>query len=429
MTESSSEHRPSPGIAPGLAGPAREVRAGWIAWISLANLGLYVGYYGPLQVLLPNQAQAIAGTTHDVMALGWVTAIGAVAAMITQPVVGALSDRTTGRLGCRRPWILGGALLAALALAFLAGQRTIAGMIVGWTLAQAGLNALQSALTAGVPDSVPVRQRGFVSGWISVQMTIGVVAGVALVSLIVTGNGGYALVALVVLAFALPFALLTKPVRLAREDLPAFSWGEFARSFWVSPQRHPGFAWAWLTRFLVMLGGSMATLYLLYFLRDRVRFHQLYPRYTVEEGLLLLVVIYTIGALASAVTCGRISDRSGRRKPLVTISGVVTAVPAVFLAAWPDWWVTVVCALVLGLGYGAYLAVDLALVTQVLPSKTGHAKDLGIINVAAAGPQVLAPAIAAPIVGALGGYPALYAVVAVIVLLGAVLVWKIPSVR
>jgi MFS family permease len=416
---------PVSGIVPG---PAGKVSVGWIAWISLANLGLYIGYYGPLQVLLPDQAQAIAGAAHDVTALGQVTAVGAVAAMITQPVVGALSDRTTGRLGRRHPWILGGAVVAALALACLPGQHTIAGMIAGWAVAQAGLNALQAALTAGVPDLVPIRQRGLVSGWVSVQMTVGVVVGVALASLLITGNGGYALVALAVVAFTLPFVLRTESGRLARGSRPAFAWSEFARSFWVSPRQHPDFAWAWLTRCLVMLGGSMATLYLLYFLRDKVRFHQLYPRYTDQEGLLLLVVIYTIGTLASAVICGRISDRSGRRKPLVTISGLVTAAPAIVLAAWPDWWVTVACALVLGVGYGAYLAVDLALVTQVLPLRTGHAKNLGIMNIAAAGPQVLAPAIAAPIVSSPGGYQALYAVVAVIVLLGAVFVWKIRSV-
>jgi MFS family permease len=399
---------PVSGIVPG---SAAKVSVGWIAWISLANLGLYIGYYGPLQVLLPDQAQAIAGAAHDATALGQVTAVGAVAAMITQPVVGALSDRTTGRLGRRHPWILGGAVV-----------------IAGWAVAQAGLNALQAALTAGVPDLVPVRQRGLVSGWVSVQMTVGVVVGVALASLLITGNGGYALVALAVVAFTLPFVLRTESGRLARGSRPAFAWSKFARSFWVSPRQHPDFAWAWLTRCLVMLGGSMATLYLLYFLRDKVRFHQLYPRYTDQEGLLLLVVIYTIGTLASTVICGRISDRSGRRKPLVTISGLVTAAPAIVLAAWPDWWVTVACALVLGVGYGAYLAVDLALVTQVLPLRTGHAKDLGIINIAAAGPQVLAPAIAAPIVSSPGGYQALYAAVAVIVLLGAVFVWKIRSV-
>src|SRR5215467_15714184 len=147
------------GLAGGASGadalaaePVRRVGRRWIALIALANLGLYLAYLGPISVLLPNQVQAIAGSAHKVAALGWVTGIGAAVAMISNPVAGALSDRTTSRFGRRRPWIAGGALAGAAALAFLAGQRAIAGVIVGWCLAQAGLNAMQASLTACVPD-------------------------------------------------------------------------------------------------------------------------------------------------------------------------------------------------------------------------------------------------------------------------------------
>src|SRR5215831_7932595 len=81
------------------AEPARRVGKRWIALIALANLGLYLGYFGPITVLLPNQVQAIAGTAHKGTVLGWVTAIGAAVAMISNPVAGALSDRTTSRFG------------------------------------------------------------------------------------------------------------------------------------------------------------------------------------------------------------------------------------------------------------------------------------------------------------------------------------------
>jgi MFS family permease len=395
--------------------------------MSLANLAFMVGLYGPLEVLLPNQVQAISNA-DKFFGLGWVTSLGAVAAMIAQPVVGAMSDRTTSRLGRRRPWILYGTLVGAAALALLAGQHTIAGIAICWCLVQAGLNAMQAALTAAVPDQVPVRQRGVASGWISLQQAVGVVVGVALVSILVTGNGGYVVVAVAVLILGLPF-LFTRSPRLAVADRPPFDWGEFARSFWISPRQYPDFAWAWGTRFLVSLGDSMAILYLLYFLRDKIHYTALFPGQTAEDGLLILIVAYTIGVLLSAVTGGIISDRTGRRKPLVTISGLVMAVPAVMLALWPTWTVTLVCAVVLGIGFGAYLAVDLALITQVLPSRSGHAKDLGVINIASAGPQVIAPAIAAPIVSVLGGYSVLYLTVAVICVISSVLVWRIKSVR
>ena len=228
-------------------------------------------------MLLPNQVQAVAGAAHKVVVLGWVTGIGAAVAMLANPVAGALSDRTTGRFGRRHPWTVCGALAGAAALALLAGQHTIAGLIIGWCLAQACLNAMQASLTAGVPDHVPVAQRGAVSGWIGLPQTFGVVLAVALVTVAVTGNAGYLLIAVLVVACALPFALITPDPPLARADRPPFAWRSFARSFWLSPRRHPDFAWAWLTRFAVNLGNAMAVLYLLYFLRDRLHYSRLFP--------------------------------------------------------------------------------------------------------------------------------------------------------
>ena len=410
------------------AEPVRRVGRRWIAFIALANLGLYLGYFGPITVLLPNQVQAIAGPAHKVAVLGWVTGIGAAVAMISNPVAGALSDRTTSRFGRRHPWTVCGALAGAAALALLAGQHTIAGVIIAWCLAQAGLNAMQASVTAGVPDHVPVAQRGLVSGWIGLPQTVGVVLAVVLVTVVVTGNAGYVLTAAVVVVCVLPFALTTPDPPLPRSARPPFAWRAFARSFWLSPRRYPDFAWAWLTRFAVNLGNAMALLYLLYFLRDKIHYSQLFPGQKAENGLLVLILIYTVAVVLTAVTGGVVSDRTGRRKLPVTVSGLVMAVPAVMLALWPSWPVAIASAAIMGLGFGVYLSVDQALVTQVLPSAAARAKDLGIINIANSGPQVLAPAIAAPLVSQLGGYPTLFLSVAVITVLGSAFVWKIRSV-
>ena len=191
---------------------------------------------------------------------------------------------------------------------------------------------------------------------------------------------------------------------------------------WISPRRHPDFAWAWGTRFLVQLGNALGTLYLLYFLQDGVRYAD--P----EGGLLILILLYTVGMMATAVVAGRLSDRSGQRKVFVIWSGMIMAVAALLLAVWPIWPAAMVAAVLLGAGYGVYLAVDAALITQVLPPATDRAKDLGVINIANSAPQVLGPALSAPIVVYLGGYPTLYAVTAVVTLLGSVLVRKIRSV-
>ena len=123
-----------------------------------------------------------------------------------------------------------------------------------------------------------------------------------------------------------------------------------------------------------------------------------------------------------------ISDRNGRRRLPILVSGLVMAIPAVMLALWPSWPVAIASAIILGLGFGVNLSVGQALVTQVLPSATARAKDLGVINIAASAPQVLGPAIAALLITRLGGYPTLYLSVAAITVLGSACVWKIRSV-
>ncbi|MEU8231477.1 MFS transporter [Actinoplanes sp. NPDC048967] len=404
--------------APAAAVEPARVGARWIGLLSLANLGLWMGYFGPLQVLLPNQAQDLDGIDKTT-ALGIITGAGALVAVLVGPIAGALSDATSARTGRRHTWIASGALLGCAGLALLSGQRTLIGLTLCWCVAQAGLNTLQAGLSAIVPDRTPVRQRGLVSGWVGLTQSIGVVLGVLLVTLVA---GGYFLIGSLVVLTVVPFLLLTPDPAVPAGAAPRLTLRALAAVFRFDPRANPDFAWAWATRFLVQLGNAMATLYLLYFLRDRV--HHSSP----EDGLLLLILVYTGTTVLTVVAGGIVSDRSGRRKPSVIVSGYVMAAAAGLLALWPTWTGALIAAAVLGLGFGVYLSVDQALITQVLPTAEDRAKDLGIINIANSAPQVLGPALAFPIVAHLGGYPVLYLVVAAVTVLGSVLVTRIRSV-
>jgi MFS family permease len=221
---------------------------------------------------------------------------------------------------------------------------------------------------------------------------------------------------------AVPFTLATPDDPLPRAHRAPLRPRALLAGLWLSPRQHPDFAWAWITRFLVQLGNALGTLYLLYFLRDKVG----HPH--PEDGLLVLILVYAAGLTATTVVAGRRSDRTGRRKVFVVWAGIVMAGAALLLAGWPTWTGAVVAAAVLGGGYGVYVAVDAALITQVLPEASDRAKDLGVINIANSAPQVLGPALAAPIVVYLGGYPVLYALTAVVTLLGSVFVLRIRAV-
>jgi MFS family permease len=421
------------GSAAALTEPTAPVRAKWVTLLVLADLGVWMAFFTPIQVLLPRQIAAI-DPGHKEAMLGLVTGIGALVAVVVNPVAGALSDRTTfgvrGRaFGRRHAWTLGGALIGALALVMLAGQHTITGVVLGWVLAQACFNAMLATLTAAVPDRVPVAQRGAVSGWVGIPQILGLVLGVVLVTVVMTAGGdsegtagGYVAVAVAVALLAVPFTLATPDDPLPRAHRAPLRPRALLAGLWLSPRQHPDFAWVWITRFLVQFGNALGTLYLLYFLRDKVG----HPH--PEDGLLVLILVYAAGLTATTVVAGRRSDRTGRRKVFVVWAGIVMAGAALLLAGWPTWTGAVVAAAVLGGGYGVYVAVDAALITQVLPEASDRAKDLGVINIANSAPQVLGPALAAPIVVYLGGYPVLYALTAVVTLLGSVFVLRIRAV-
>ena len=127
----------------------------------------------------------------------------------------------------------------------------------------------------------------------------------------------------------------------------------------------------------------MGTLYLLYFLRDQV--HYKHP----AQGLFILIAIYTGFVIVTAIVGGVISDRIGKRKMIVTVSGCLMGAAALLLTFVETWPAAMVAAVLFGAGFGAYLAVDQALITQVLPAAKDRAKDLGIINIAIVGPAAL----------------------------------------
>ena len=408
-----------------LAEPTVRVPGIYLAGMALANLGIMLAFYTPIQNLLPRLSEQIAGADGKEVALAVVLGIGVIGSVIGNPLAGALSDRTTSRFGRRRPWMLGGAILGMVALFILPSMNTIIGLTILWLFIQFSVNASYAALTATIPDQVPVEQRGVASGWVGLAQTLGIVLGVALVSFVVLGlTSGTYLIAILFFLLVIPFMFILKDPKLDPADRPPFHLGTFVKGFWISPKQYPDFAWAWLARFLVALAISMSTLYLLFYLQDHLGFS------SEEAGQkqTILIALYAFGTMLTAVVGGAISDRSGKRKKFVVTSTIIVAFAALLLAFTKEFNVAVVAAVILGLGYGWYLAVDQALITQVLPAAVDRARDLGVINIANSLPQVLAPVIAAPIVTTLGGYPVLYVVTAIVGLAGAVAVLPIKSV-
>jgi len=402
--------------------PTRPVAGVWVVWLGLISIGIWAGFFGPIQVLLAQQAERFA-PDHKEATLALVTGVGAAVSTILNPLCGALSDRTVARLGRRQPWVIGGLVAAIVSMILLAAAQSVWSMVLAWALAQAALNAMVAAITATVPDQVPARQRGTVGGWLAIAQTAGVVAGSGIAAATGSIAAGYLTIAGVLAVVSLPYCFDSRDLALPPSARRPFVARQFLGSLWISPREHPDFGWAWLTRFLMNIGNALVILYLLYYLKDAIDLTD----DEAEDGVFLLTGLYGVITVVTAIVGGIWSDRIGRRKPFVIWSGLIAAAALLILASASTWAMAVVGAVILAIGFGTYTAVDFAMITQVLPAADDRAKDLGVINIANALPQVLAPGIAAVVLALDLGYAGLYLIAAAFSVLGSVLVTRIRS--
>jgi MFS family permease len=407
-----------------LAEPTAPVSKLWVVWLFVASVGLWSGFFGPIQVLLAQQSEAIA-PDHKETVLALVTGVGAAVSMVLNPLWGAFSDRTTSRLGRRLPWVILGVVGGVTAMVLLSRAASVWMLVLAWSLAQGSLNAILAAITATVPDQVPTRQRGTVGGFLAIAQTVGVIAGSGIAAATGSIAAGYLTLIGVLVLTTLPYAVDSRDIRLPKDLRPELRWGPFLRSFWVSPRQHPDFAWAWITRFLMNFGNAILVLYLLFYLTDVVHM----PRDEAANRVFVLTAVYGVCTVVTAILGGMWSDRVGKRKVFVIWSGLIAASALLLFAFVPTWTAAVAAALILGIGFGVYTAVDFALITHVLPAANDRAKDLGVINIANTLPQVLAPVLAAGVLGLHLGYTALYTIAAAVSILGSILVVRIRSVR
>src|SRR6185312_14646408 len=292
-------------------------------------------------------------------------------------------------------------------------------------------NAVDGPVSAVVPDRIPRSRRGTASAIIGIGMMAGAALGtVGAAEFAHQLPLAYTALGIAVIAGVAVFAVFGREpaeIALARQaSVPPFSWRGFLRGFWVDPRQHPDFTWAFAARFLFILGYNLVYSFQLFVLTD-------YIGMSLDDAnrlLGLLTVLTFITTLLAVVVAGWWSDRSGRRKIFV---GAASAFLVIALAApllVPTVGGMVVFATVKGLGFGIFLSSAAALFTEVLPHDGGSAaKDLGIFNVATNLAQVLAPAIAAAIIGSTVGYAALFGTGIVAVIAAALLILPIRGVR
>ena len=536
--------------AAGLQAPSRAnaglpgnnpVGAGFVAVYALAYASLWLALLTPATVTLALRVRQMA-SGDSARLISEVLLAGALVALVSNPIFGALSDRTRSRFGRRRPYLLLGALVGLGALWLIAVAPGLRLVLIGWCLAQLSYNAVLAAMVAVVADEIPASRRGTVVGVLGICMPVGQIAGTFLVQhlafdlrLALLVPGGIGLIGVWALAFLLPArmppgwlqgdelgaavagaagaaavassagAVVTRAAAGGAGDAKrgkatggdaksggetqrgeakggdatgddakggdAKSGGEAQRgeakgadatgddakggdaksgeakrddardsdakgsSYARRPGRrllwplaqHRDFAWAWSSRVLFVVGSVSFQAYQPFLLLDGLGFDAAQVPGLIFRSTLVQAVMTVLWSLVA----GRLSDRWRRRKPIAMIGSLLQGA-GLWIVAMADSYTMLLCGVAIaGIGHGAYEGVDLALVTEILPDRDRHAaKDLGVLNIANALPQVIAP-LAAPVILASshGNYTLLFLVAGAVPMLGATLLVPLKGAR
>jgi MFS family permease len=425
----------------------------FIATLMLANFGTNVALIAPIENILPRMIESVSGSANKAIGLGLVTGLGALAALIFNPLAGHYSDRWVSADN-RTLLILIGLIAGGVAHVVLGFQHSLIGIAVWWTLCQATINIAYAPMSAIVVDHVDRRSWGLVWGLISGAQAVGLIFGLAAVVLVfhsVTAGMIAIAVGYVVCLIPLLFVLHRLPrvsylpegqpsgtrsagsaagVRPASaSDAAAAGAGAGPASAggadWLATVRAlsagQGFGLVWVGKFLITLAETIALLYLYYYLQDVVHYRN--P----GQGQLVLVVIATVAVIIATVAVGRVADLSDGYRKYAVLSSVLMAATGFVLAGFASWSLVVVASVALGAGYGAFQSVSQALSLVVLPSPANAGRDLGIINVASAVPQVVGAPIAGLVVAEAGGYRGLFVFAGLLAVAAAVVFARVRS--
>jgi MFS family permease len=406
-------------------------RRGFLFFFAFAAVGAGMAVLVPAVLTLSVKATLLdpVGATTTVSI---VTSVSALCSLVAFPVFGRLSDRTTGRFGRRRPFLVLGAILFTLGAIGLRLGATTFTLTLAASCTTVGASAATVAFTSVIPDQLPPDRRGPASAVVGLSLLVGAVLGLFIAQLVAPDLPAMILLpaGLAVLGTLL-LAVTMRDRRLPVAERPTFAWRDLPRTFWVNPVRHPDFGYTWLSRLLIFFGVAAIQAYQAFYLMNV--FH--IPPAGIANAVFLSTLVLTGAALLFAPLAGKLSDRAGRRKPFVVTAAVIFGcglLLATFTSTYP---LFLVAMGIIGLGQGVYFAVDIALITQVLPDPADTAKDLGLMNLAGNLPTSVVPAVA-PAILAIGAtaavpqnFPALFVAGAIAGLLGAVLILPIRKVR
>jgi MFS family permease len=372
-------------------------------------------------------------------ALGFTTFAGLIVAILVQPIVGVLSDRTRSRWGRRMPYFAIGTVMVIGCLLLIALAPDFYMLVAGMLLIQLASNTVQGPWQALIPDHVPESQRGQAS---SVKATYDILA--LIVGRLVAGQlvgqfpkwGEAAIIAAIAVPSVLFIVALIITAISAHEspDMATHAPDQtvkqaLARSFSVDFRAHPAFGWWFANRLLFWAAFIALNTFLLFFAIDVIKM----PQDEAQRYIGQLSTALGAALVIVSIPAGWLADRIGR-KPLIVAAGLIAAAGTVVILVAHDLTFITIAVVIIGIGIGMFLAANWALITDIVP-RNEAARYLGIANIATAGGSAIARLMGGiiidPLNRALGstsaGYIALYAIAALFFLISALVVIPLPT--
>jgi MFS family permease len=373
--------------------------------LSVYWFGIVIIWGGLNKIILPAMiADQPGGAENLGVLLAILVTVGVVAPIVIQPTIGMISDYTVTRWGRRKPYIFIGAVLDVVFLYGIASSQTYLALVAFYFLLQLSSNFAQGPFQGYVPDLVPKRQVGLASGLMGTMIVLGTIAGVGIATFGVnSGSLFVATMALGIVEVATMLVLVATVHEGTAAPKRTQSWIGVARSAWATDiLRESSVLWLLLVR-LLFLGAYAATSLALPYFQRAHGMSEADASTTVFLGTAIVGVMTALSAIPGA----RISDRVGR-KPVIWAAAVIAAIGLLGVALAPSPAFAIASFVPFGIGMGAFLSVDWALMTDVIPKHTSG-RYMGILNAGTAMAEPVFLLVAGPLaldlVGRLLGEP------------------------
>ncbi len=379
-----------------------------------------------LAIVIPSMVVKYLGDANKDINLTLVVIWGTLIAVVVNPLVGAISDYVTFRMGRRRPFLIIGTALNVVVLILFAYSPTwfsstalLVTFIMLFLLLQFTNNVANSPWSAIIADKVPQNQRGVTGGFYGLFTLLGTIFGSLVAGLIVNKNDTlplynneivqiFLLIAIMQIVFVVYTVLTVKETPL--QEHATFQLSIVFKKFLFKPSQYPDLSWVLLARLLMMMGIWGVFYFLQYYFDDvlggsgvtTIIFGGAFSGEKFSGALFLPALLLT--ALPTSLIAGWISDRKGR-KGLVYLSGAMMTIVCILFIVFQSQYGALIAGAFFGIGYGAYTSVDWALTTDVLPPTDEAGKFLGIWSAMGILPQVIGITIGGVILQLLRGLP------------------------